>query len=128
MGETSDNLPGVPLVGPGVAAKWINQYDGLDNLITHADEITGKRGDNLRAHLGDVIRNRRLNALVCDLDLDLGPADLAAAAVGPPGARSSSSTGSSSAVLRYRPSRTLAAEEPIDDSGFELAGRTARPG
>ncbi len=76
VGETSDNLPGVPLVGPGVAAKWLNQYDGLDNLITHADELTGKRGDNLRAHLGDVIRNRRLNALVCDLDLEVGPEQL----------------------------------------------------
>ncbi len=73
VGETSDNLPGIPGVGPGYAAKWINQYDGLDNVITHADEITGKKGEALRAHLGDVIRNRRLNALVCDLELDLAP-------------------------------------------------------
>ncbi len=42
VGETSDNLPGVPGVGQGYAAKWINQYDGLDNVIAHADEITGK--------------------------------------------------------------------------------------
>src|SRR6188508_1978454 len=77
VGETSDNLPGVPGVGVGYAAKWINQYDGLDNVITHADEIPGKKGEALRAHLGEVIRNRQLNALVCDLDLDLGPADLA---------------------------------------------------
>ena len=73
MGETSDNLPGVPGVGQGYAAKWINQYDGLDNVIAHADQITGKKGEALREHLGDVIRNRRLNALVCDLDLDLAP-------------------------------------------------------
>ena len=85
VGETSDNLPGVPGVGPGFAAKWINQYDGLDNVITHADEITGKKGESLREHLGDVIRNRHLNALVRDLDLELGPTDLALAAVGPPG-------------------------------------------
>ena len=45
VGETSDNLPGVPGVGPKTAAKWINQYDGLDNVITHADEITGKEGE-----------------------------------------------------------------------------------
>ncbi len=70
MGETSDNLPGVPGVGEGFAAKWINQYDGLDNVITHADQITGKKGEALRAHLGDVIRNRQLNALVRDLDLE----------------------------------------------------------
>ena len=42
VGETSDNLPGVPGVGQGYAAKWINQFDGLDNVITHADQITGK--------------------------------------------------------------------------------------
>ena len=76
VGETSDNLPGVPGVGQGFAAKWINQFDGLDNVITHADQITGKKGEALREHLGDVIRNRRLNALVCDLDLERGPADL----------------------------------------------------
>src|SRR3954469_24886682 len=64
VGETSDNLPGVPGVGQGYAAKWINQFDGLDNVITHADQITGKKGEALREHLGDVIRNRRLNALV----------------------------------------------------------------
>ena len=49
VGETSDNLPGVPGVGVGYAAKWINQYDGLDNVITHADEIPGKKGEALRA-------------------------------------------------------------------------------
>src|SRR4029078_4047008 len=75
--ETSDNLPGVPGVGQGYAAKWINQYDGLDNVITHADEITGKKGESLREHLADVIRTRHLNALVTDLELEAGPADLA---------------------------------------------------
>ena len=47
-------------------------------MITHADEITGKKGEALREHLGDVIRNRRLNALVRDLDLEVAPADLEA--------------------------------------------------
>mgnify|MGYP006159211301 CR=1 FL=1 len=60
VGETSDNLPGIPGVGPKTAAKWINTYDGLDNVIAHADEITGKKGEALREHLGDVIRNRHL--------------------------------------------------------------------
>ena len=85
VGETSDNLPGVPGVGPGFAAKWINQYDGLDNVITHADEITGKKGEALREHLGDVIRNRHLNALVRDLDARARPGRPGAAAVGPAG-------------------------------------------
>ena len=76
MGEVSDNLPGVPGVGAGFAAKWINTYDGLDNVIAQADKITGKKGEALREHLGDVIRNRRLNALVCDLDLGVSMDDL----------------------------------------------------
>src|SRR6476660_737993 len=77
VGETSDNLPGVPGVGPGFAAKWITQYDGLDNVIARADEITGKKGEALRAHLGAVIRTRRLNALVRDLTLPVRPDGLA---------------------------------------------------
>ncbi|KRE99666.1 DNA polymerase I [Nocardioides sp. Soil777] len=77
VGETSDNLPGVPGVGQGYAAKWINQFDGLDNVIARADEITGKKGEALREHLGDVIRNRRLNALVRDLTLPVRPGELA---------------------------------------------------
>ncbi|WP_408899206.1 DNA polymerase I [Nocardioides sp. R1-1] len=76
VGEVSDNLPGVPGVGAGFAAKWINTYDGLDNVIAQADKITGKKGEAFRAHLGDVIRNRRLNALVCDLDLGVSIDDL----------------------------------------------------
>jgi DNA polymerase-1 len=77
VGEDSDNLPGVPGVGPKTAAKWVNQYDGLDNVVASADKVTGKAGENLRAHLGDVIRNRQLNALVCDLSLPLTVTDLA---------------------------------------------------
>lgn len=71
VGEDSDNLPGIPGVGPKTAAKWIATYDGLDNVINRAEEVGGKAGENLRAHLDDVIRNRRLNALVRDLPLEL---------------------------------------------------------
>lgn len=73
VGETSDNLPGVPGVGPKTAAKWINQYDGLEGVIAHAGEIKGKAGESLRAHLDDVLRNRRLNHLLTDLDLGIVP-------------------------------------------------------
>ncbi|MBC9732036.1 DNA polymerase I [Nocardioides marmotae] len=120
VGETSDNLPGVPGVGVGFAAKWINTYDGLDNVITHADKITGKKGEALRAHLGDVIRNRRLNALVRDLDLELAPADLAIR----PWDRQEVHTlfdGLEFRVLRDRLFETLSSEEEIDDSGFDVA-------
>lgn len=71
VGESADNLPGVPGVGPGFAAKWLQKYGDLDGVLAHADEITGKKGEALRAHLDDVRRNRRLNALVRDLDLDV---------------------------------------------------------
>nr|WP_218910559.1 DNA polymerase I [Nocardioides thalensis] len=119
VGETSDNLPGVPGVGVGFAAKWINTYDGLDNVIAHADEITGKKGESLREHLGDVIRNRRLNALVCDLELDLSPDDLAIR----PWDRQEVHTLFDSLefrVLRDRLFETLSSEEEVEEGGFEL--------
>ena len=77
VGETSDNLPGVPGVGPKTAAQWINKYDGLDNVLARADEIGGKRGAALREHMDDVVRNRRLNRLLTDMDLEVSPSDLA---------------------------------------------------
>ena len=77
VGETSDNLPGVPGVGPKTAAQWINKFDGLDNLLAHADEIGGKRGAALREHMNDVARNRRLNRLLTDMDLEVSLSDLA---------------------------------------------------
>ena len=77
VGETSDNLPGVPGVGPKTAAQWINKFDGLDNLLARADEIGGKRGAALREHVDDVVRNRRLNHLLTDMELEVGPGDLA---------------------------------------------------
>ena len=76
VGETSDNLPGVPGVGPKTAAQWINRFDGLDNLLANADKISGKRGEALREHLEDVRRNRRLNHLLTDMDLECDIDDL----------------------------------------------------
>ncbi|TYL45852.1 DNA polymerase I [Nocardioides sp. BGMRC 2183] len=119
VGETSDNLPGVPGVGQGFAAKWINTYDGLDNVIARADEIGGKKGEAFRAHLGEVMRNRRLNALVRDLDLDLGPADMLMR----PWDRQEVHTLFDSLefrVLRDRLFESLTSEEEVDGSGFQL--------
>ena len=76
VGEASDNLPGVPGVGPKTAAQWINRFDGLDNLLEHADQVTGKRGEALREHVEDVRRNRRLNHLLTDMDLECELDDL----------------------------------------------------
>lgn len=77
VGETSDNLPGVPGVGPKTAAKWINQHGSLEALVADVDAVPGKAGESLREHLDSVLRNRRINALVRDLDLPAKPADLA---------------------------------------------------
>ena len=77
VGEASDNLPGVPGVGPKTAAKWINAYGSLEALVADVDSVKGKAGESLRAHLDDVLRNRRVNALVRDLELPRGPSDLA---------------------------------------------------
>lgn len=77
VGESSDNLSGVPGVGPKTAAKWLAAHDGLENLLRQADSVKGKAGQSLRDHLDDVRRNRRLNALVTDLDLDVSLDDLA---------------------------------------------------
>ncbi|HEV7166869.1 MAG TPA: DNA polymerase I [Micrococcaceae bacterium] len=69
VGETADNLPGVPGVGPKTAAKWINQFGGLDGILENLDSIGGKVGAALREHVDSVKRNRRLNHLLRDLDL-----------------------------------------------------------
>ncbi len=76
VGESSDNLAGVPGVGPKTAARWIAQYGGLENVVANADVIPGKAGEALRAHLAEVLRNRQLNQLVSDLDLPVRPHDL----------------------------------------------------
>ena len=77
VGETSDNLPGVPKVGEKTAVKWLTQWGSLDALLENADKITGVVGGNLREHLDDVRRNRSLNALLRDVELPVGPDDLA---------------------------------------------------
>ena len=78
VGETSDNLPGIPGVGPKTAAKWITTYGGLDGVLAAASGIAGKAGENLRAHLDQVRVNRVLNQAVDDLELPVEVADLAA--------------------------------------------------
>ena len=76
VGESSDNLPGVPGVGPKTAQKWITTYGSLEALVDHVDEIKGKAGENLRAHLADVVRNKQLNGLNDDMALPMAPAEL----------------------------------------------------
>ena len=76
VGETSDNLPGVPKVGEKTAVKWLTQFGTLDALLDNADKVTGVVGNNLREHLDSVRRNRSLNRLLTDVELPVGPQDL----------------------------------------------------
>ena len=76
VGEASDNLIGVDKVGEKTAVKWVLEYGGLDEILAHADEIKGVVGEKLREQKDNAIRNRKLNRLVTDVDLPLGPADL----------------------------------------------------
>jgi DNA polymerase-1 len=71
VGDSSDNIPGIEKVGPKTAAKWLNQYGTLDNLITNAEAITGKVGENLRAGLKTLELSRKLATIHVDLDLPL---------------------------------------------------------
>ncbi len=68
MGDTSDNIPGIPKVGPKTAAKWLRQYDNLDNLTSHADEIKGVVGTNLREHLHQLPLSKMLTTIKLDVD------------------------------------------------------------
>ncbi|NJA05954.1 DNA polymerase I [Methylococcaceae bacterium WWC4] len=69
MGDAVDNIPGVPKVGPKTAAKWLQEYGTLDNLIAHASDIKGKIGDNLRDALGQLPLSRELTTIKCDVAL-----------------------------------------------------------
>ncbi|MDT8281330.1 MAG: 5'-3' exonuclease H3TH domain-containing protein, partial [Gammaproteobacteria bacterium] len=77
MGDTADNIPGVPKVGPKTAAKWLKQYETLDNLVAHADEIKGKVGDSLRDNLDKLPLSKELTTIKCDIELEHAISDLA---------------------------------------------------
>jgi DNA polymerase-1 len=77
VGDAVDNVPGVPKVGPKTAVKWLKEYGSLDGIIAHADKIGGKVGDNLRGCLDRLPLSRELVTIKCDVELDVGPDDLA---------------------------------------------------
>jgi len=76
VGDTSDNIPGVPGVGPKTAARWLTQYGSLDGVVANAAQIGGKAGENLRASLDQLELARRLATIRTDLDLARRPGDL----------------------------------------------------
>ena len=128
VGETSDNLPGVPGVGPKTAAKWLGQFGSLDEIIAKVDQIPGKAGESMRAHLDDVIRNRSINALIRDLDLPAGPADLRFDTVWDREAIHTVFDALEFNALRVRLFEAFGDVEPQADDGFDLEGETLAPG
>ncbi|GAA1388224.1 DNA polymerase I [Luteococcus peritonei] len=127
VGETSDNLPGVPGVGPKTAAKWLDAHDGLENLIRQADSVKGKAGESFRAHLDDVRRNRELNALVRDLELPVGPADLERRDWNREAVHELFDS-LEFRVLRDRLMEALPTEQTAPEGGFEVVGEVLAPG
>ena len=76
MGDSIDNIPGVPKCGPKTAAKWLDEYGSLDDVIARAGEVGGKIGENLRAALPQLLLSRQLATIKTDVGLDEGPRDL----------------------------------------------------
>ena len=71
QGDTADNIPGIPDVGPKTALEWIKKYGSIENLYKHADEIKGKRGDSLRASKELVKLSKELVTIDCDTPIDI---------------------------------------------------------
>ena len=131
VGDASDNIPGVPKVGPKTAAKWLEQYGTLDAVIEHAADIGGKAGENLRAGLDTLALSRRLATLNTDLDLPLQLADLTERAPDTAALRELYGRYELRSLLRQLDpagadgqSATAAADAPAADSA---AGTTAAP-
>jgi DNA polymerase-1 len=76
MGDTSDNIPGVPKVGPKTAVKWLNEHGSLEAVMENADQFKGKVGEYLRESLAFLPLSYQLVTIVCDLDLDCSPESL----------------------------------------------------
>ena len=119
VGDTSDNIPGIPKVGPKTAAKWLNQYGTLDEIVAHAAEIPGKVGESLREHLGRLDLSRRLATIRCDVGLEQAPDDLTRRAPDTDKLRALYARLELSSLLRQ-----LSA--PADDSGSPAAGGASR--
>ncbi len=76
VGDSSDNIPGVPKVGAKTAAKWLNQYSSADEIVANADDITGKVGESLRDNIDQLRLSQKLATIRLDVDLPHRPEDL----------------------------------------------------
>ncbi|WUH96291.1 DNA polymerase I [Spirillospora sp. NBC_00431] len=127
VGESSDNLPGVPGVGPKTAAKWLTKYGDLATLVDRVDEIKGKAGESLREHLAGVLRNHQINKLDTEVGVELTPPQLTMGQWD----REEIHTLFDSLqfrVLRERLYSTISAAEPEADEGFDVRLDALEPG
>ncbi len=127
VGESSDNLPGVPGVGPKTAAKWLGAFGDLMGIVARVDEVKGKAGQNLRDHLDQVLRNRRLNQLVRDVVLPLGVDELSRADWDRDAVHRVFDA-LEFTVLRDRLFSTLGTVEPEAGQSVEVEGQVLGPG
>ncbi|HEV7209271.1 MAG TPA: DNA polymerase I [Mycobacteriales bacterium] len=118
-GDPSDNLPSVPGLGEKTATKLIQQFGSFAALVDQVDAVKGKVGDSLRAHLAEVIRNRRLTELARDVPLPIGPADLKLGTWDREAVHQLFDT-LQFRVLRERLYASLGAMEPESDQGFTV--------
>jgi DNA polymerase-1 len=126
-GDPSDNLPSIPGVGEKTAAKWVREFGSLAELTDRVDEVKGKAGDALRAHLAGVLLNRQLTELIRDVPLEARPADLELR----PWDRDAVHRLFDELefrVLRERLFATLQSAEPEADGGIEVQGGAIEPG
>jgi DNA polymerase-1 len=126
-GDPSDNLPSIVGVGEKTAAKWVVQFGTLDELVARVDEIKGRAGDALRAHLGQVLTNRQLTELVRDVPLDVRLDDLARQTWDREEVHRLFDT-LQFRVLRERLYQTLESVEPEADEGFDIEVVHLEPG
>jgi DNA polymerase I len=118
-GDPSDNLPSIPGVGEKTATKWIREFGSLADLIDRADEVPGKAGEALRAHLAEVMLNRRLTELVRDVPLPVTPPDLAVRTWDRDAVHEVFDS-LQFRVLRDRLYQTLETAEPEAEAGFDI--------
>ena len=125
-GDPSDNLPSMPGVGEKTAAKWIREFGSLTALVERVDEVKGKAGDTLRAHLASVLRNRQLTELVKDVPVPVGPQDLVLGQWDRDEVHKLFDN-LQFRVLRERLFQTLTASQPEADSGFDVTATVLGP-
>jgi DNA polymerase-1 len=126
-GDPSDNLPNIPSVGEKTATKWVVEFGDLDTLVARVDEVKGKAGDALRAHLAQVIQNRQLTELVKDVPVEVMPGDLARVNWERDEVHKVFDA-LEFRVLRDRLYATVEAAEPEADEGFDVRARVLGSG